>query len=101
MRCCALTRYENSGSLSEEYKLGYVELEFVPNEDMYDMACQVQAMLDGQLGTKTRFALFEDLQAVYHEKRGILTEYQLIIQNNMFTEYIQTERNTGAWRSRF
>lgn len=35
--------------------------------------------------------MFEDLQAVYHEKRGILTEYQLIIQNNMFTEYIQTE----------
>lgn len=76
---------------SEEYKLGYVELDFVPNEDMYDMACQVQAMLDGQLGTKTRFALFEDLQAVYHEKRGILTEYQLIIQNNMFAEYIHSE----------
>ena len=76
---------------SEEYKLGYVESEFVPNEDMYDMACQVQAMIGGQLGTKTRFALFEDLQSVYHEKRGILTEYQLIIQNNLFAEHIHSE----------
>ncbi len=76
---------------SEEYKLGYVESEFVPNEDMYDMACQVQAMNGGQLGTKTRFALFEDLQSVYHEKRGILTEYQLIIQNNLFAEHIHSE----------
>lgn len=76
---------------AEEYKLGYVEAEFVPNEDMYDMACQVQAMIDGQLGTKTRFALFEDLQSVYHEKRGILTEYQLIIQNNMFAEQVRSD----------
>ena len=76
---------------SGEYRLGYVEAEFVSNEDMYDTACQVQSMLQGQLGSKTRFALFEDLQSVYHEKRGILTEYQLIIQNNLFGEFIHSD----------
>lgn len=76
---------------SEEYKLGYVEYDFVCNEDMYDMACRVHAMLDGQPGLKSRYELFGALQGIYHEKRGILSEYQMIIQTNIFAELLNTD----------
>ena len=72
---------------SEEYKLEYVKCDFVKNEDM---AGKVQTMLHGQLGAKTKQDLFGDLQGIYHEKRGILSEYQLMIQNNVFEELVQS-----------
>lgn len=76
---------------SEEYKLEYVEYDFVRNEDMYDMACKVQSMLHGQLGSKTRYQLFGDLQSIYHEKKGILSEYQMIIQNDVFAQWVHSD----------
>lgn len=76
---------------SEEYKLGYVECDFVRKEDMYDMACKTQAMLRAQAGAKTKYSLLGDLQNIYHEKRGILSEYQLIIQNNVFGELVHAD----------
>lgn len=76
---------------SEEYKLGYVTCDFVKNEDMYDMARKVSEMLHGQLGSKTRNGLSQNLQNVYHEKRGILSEYQLIIQTDLFSELVHSE----------
>lgn len=74
-----------------EYRLSYVSCDFIKSEDMYDMARKVTEMLYGQLGSKTRYSLSSDLQQVYHEKKGILSEYQLIIQNDIFGELVQTE----------
>lgn len=89
LRCDAM-RKRWAAVFSEEYKLEYVECDFVRNDDMYDMACKVQVMLHGQMGTKTKQDLFGDLQGVYHEKRGILSEYQLMIQNNVFEELVRS-----------
>ena len=76
---------------SAEYRLAYVPCDFIGNEDMYDMARKVCEMLHGQSGTKTRYNLSLDLQQVYHEKKGILSEYQLMIQNDIFGELVNTE----------
>lgn len=79
---------------TQEYKLEYVPCDFIRNEDMYDMARKVSEMLHGQLGTKTRSGLLMDLQSVYHEKRGILSEYQLVIQNDIFGDLARSEAVT-------
>lgn len=79
---------------AQEYKLEYVPCDFIRNEDMYDMARKVSEMLHGQLGTKTRYDLLMDLQSVYHEKRGILSEYQLVIQNDIFGDLARSESVT-------
>lgn len=83
---CDSVRKQWEKIFSEEYKMGYVECDFIWNEDIYDMAGKVQMMLHGQMGKKTKQDLFGDLQGIYHEKRGILSEYQLMIQNNVFGE---------------
>lgn len=87
---CDTMRKQWEVIFAEEYKLEYVEYDFVRNEDMYDMACKVQTMLHGQMGAKTKQDLLGDLQGIYHEKRGILSEYQPIIQNNVFGELIRS-----------
>lgn len=87
---CDTMRKQWEVVFSEEYKLEYVEYDFVRNDDMYDMACKVQSMLRGQMGAKTKQDLLGNLQGIYHEKRGILSEYQLIIQNNVFGELVRS-----------
>lgn len=74
---------------SAEYRLEYVDYDFIRNDDMYDMARKVTEMLHGQLGTKTKIDLLQALQMVYYEKKGILSEYQLILQNNTFGDLVQ------------
>lgn len=74
-----------------EYKLEYVPYDFIRNEDMYDMARKVSEMLHGQLGSKTRYDLLVNLQGIYHEKRGILSEYQLMIKNDIFGDLARSE----------
>ena len=76
---------------AQEYKLEYVPYDFSRTEDMYDMARRVSEMLHGQLGTKTKHTLLMDLQNIYHEKRGILSEYQLMIQNDIFGDLTHSE----------
>ncbi len=95
---------------SSEYGLGYVPCDFMENmhgsntqasenhtlqatamSDMYDIAKKVQESLHGQLGSKTRYDLLSDLQNAYHEKRGVLSEYQLIIQNGIFGELAHSD----------
>lgn len=76
---------------SREYALGYVPceshtLQATDQPDPSHIAKKMLEMLPGQLGSKARYDLLSDLQNVYHEKRGILSEYQLIIQNGIFGE---------------
>ena len=89
---------------SREYELGYVaccleplqntSLDKIQNtipDNLQNLAARVQSLLHGQLGSKTRFSLLSDLQNAYHEKRGMLSEYQLIIQNNLFEELTHSD----------
>lgn len=63
-----------------EYKLGYVERNFVITEDMEDQAEKVCRMLAGSFGNKKQSDLFGNLQEVFHQNRGYLLEYQISLQ---------------------
>lgn len=74
----------------QELELGYVPVPNLDPQQAYGTASQVQSMLRGQLGGKGVYHLLGDLQNIYHEKRGLLTEYQPIIQKGIFEELAYT-----------
>ena len=65
----------------EEYQLGYVERNFVVNDDMKDQADKICQMLGGKFGNKKQIELQSNLQESYHQNRGYLLEYQLTMQS--------------------
>lgn len=69
-----------------EYRLGYVPCDFVQTEESKELAGRTAQMLYGQTGTKGSLELVQDLQKVFYEKRGVLTEYQPVQRNNVFEE---------------
>lgn len=64
-----------------EYKLGYVNLEFAVTEDKKDLAKKVCRMLEGQFGNRKQTDLLGSVQEVYHQNRGALLEYNLTMQS--------------------
>lgn len=63
-----------------EYRLEYVDWSFVVTDDMEDQAGKVCAMLSGSFGNKKQADLFGSLQAVFHQNRGYLLDYQITLQ---------------------
>lgn len=64
-----------------EYRLGYVEKDFVINDDMEDQAGKVCEMLAGRCSGRRQTDLLGSLQESYHQNRGYLADYQLTMQS--------------------
>lgn len=76
-----------------EYRLGYVERNFVITEDMEDQAAKVCQMLSGSFGNRNQNDLFGNVQEVYHQNRGYLVEYNLTM-DSLFDECIEDQYGT-------
>ena len=63
-----------------EYRLGYVERNYVVTEDMEDQANKVCEMLGGHFGNKKQSDMLSALQEAYHSNKGELREYQLTLE---------------------
>lgn len=81
-----------------EHRLGYVSYDFVPTEAIEELAGKICKMLYGQFGNKTQLSLLGSLQEVYHRQKGLLSEYQLTM-NNLFEELLETMPKESSVRT--
>lgn len=67
-------------AFEKEYRLGYVERNFVINDDMEDQAGKVCSMLAGRFGNRKQSDYLGSLQEIYHRHRAYLLEYQITLR---------------------
>ncbi len=86
-----IEEYENKATYfsqcyDQEKKLQYVKIP----EDIPDDAGHIRAYLESDVKALDKDSVIRDLNKVYFENRGFLTDYHLM-QNELFTEAEQTE----------
>ncbi len=71
-----------------EYKLGYVEKDFISEENIEEKAARICKFFAGRFGNKKQSDFFGSLQEAYHSNRGYLLDYQITMKS-LFEEMEQ------------
>ena len=64
-----------------EYKLGYVEKDFISEENIEEKAARICKFFAGRFGNKKQSDFFGSLQEAYHSNRGYLLDYQITMKS--------------------
>lgn len=64
----------------QEYLLGYVDLALSPIENPSKQASEVVSILSSQVSGKSQEDLHDKVQEVFHQNKGYLAEYHLMLQ---------------------